>query len=163
LATAVTAGTPAKTADTPVLVDVAELERVSVLVPAPDTTVVPAGKAVELTPTLPPPTSPPALTMSTGKVPDARVIVSDPLVVLTGKVAAHELLGAATPSAGVEMAGAELSSVSLGNPKVVEISVPSSASKFRPVELSNPLEKLVFESQIQFRNPPVEARTVVVL
>jgi len=158
LATAVTAGTPAKTVVTPVPVVVALLERVSVPVPAPDTTVVPEGKLALVIPTLPPPTRPPVPTMSGGKVPDASVIWFDPLVVLTGRLAAHELFGAEIASAGVAMAGATLSSVSLGNPKVVEIRVPSSASKFSPVELSNPFEKLVLESQIQFRNPPVEAR-----
>ena len=163
LATAVTAGTPAKTVVTALPVAVALLDRVSVPVPAPDTTVVPAGKLALVIPTFPPPTSPPALTMSGGKVPDASVIWFDPLVVSTGRVAAHELLGAEIPSAGVAVAAAALSSVSLGNPKVVDMSVPSSASKFRPVELSNPLEKLVFESQIQFRNPPVDARTVAEL
>ena len=38
----------------------------------------------------------------------------------------------------------------------------SSASKLSPVVLSRPFSKLVFESQIQFKKPPVEARTVFV-
>ena len=38
--------------------------------------------------------------------------------------------------------------------------VVSSASKFLPVELSWPLEKLVLPSQIQLRKPPVDAFTV---
>ena len=58
---------------------------------------------------------------------------------------------------------AALSSVKRMNPKVVPINVLSSVSKFTPVELSLPLVKLVFPSQIQFKNPPVEARTVLEL
>ena len=89
--------------------------------------------------------------------------MSDPLVVLTGRLAAQVLFGAARLSGGVEMAGAEVSSVSRGNPKTVLIVVVSSASKFSPVVLSRPLPKLEFESQTQLMKPPAEARTVVVL
>src|ERR1700691_5374955 len=60
-ATAVTAGTPVKTV-VALPVAVAAWLNVSVLVPAPDTTVVPAGKSELTIPTLPPPTNPPALT-----------------------------------------------------------------------------------------------------
>ena len=52
LATLVTAGTPANTVATPVPVAVALFDRVSVDVPAPETTVVPLGKLALVTPTL---------------------------------------------------------------------------------------------------------------
>ena len=42
------------------------------------------------------------------------------------------------------------------------MSVPSSVSKFFPVSLSVPFLKLTLESQIQFKKPAVEARTVSV-
>ena len=60
---------------TPVPDAVALFDSVSVRVPAPETTVVPDGKLALVIPTLPPPTRPPAFTMSGGKVPDASVIV----------------------------------------------------------------------------------------
>src|SRR3974390_1857745 len=82
------------------------LDRVSVLVPAPDTTVVPAAKSALLMPTLPPPTRPPALTMSGGKVPLARVIWFELAAMLTDRLAAQVLFGAARLSAGVGMGGA---------------------------------------------------------
>ena len=60
-------------------------------------------------------------------------------------------------------AGAVEVSVRRGNPKTEPMTVVSSVSKFCPVRVVDPLVKLVFPSQIQFRNPPVEARTVFVL
>ena len=164
LATEVTAGTPANTVATPVPVAVALFDKVSVDVPAPETTVVPDGKFALVIPTLPPPTRPPALTMSAGKLPEARVILSDPEVVFTGRLAAQELPGAGLPvSRGHDGRLRGLVSVRRGNPKTVLIVVVSSESKFRPVVLSRPLEKLVLPSQTQFRKPPVDARTVFVL
>src|ERR1700753_2532141 len=85
---------------------VAELDSVSVDVPAPETTVVPAGKLALLIPTFPPPTRPPAFTMSAGKVPDESVIWLEPEVVLTARLAAQVLFGAGCPSAGVPTVGA---------------------------------------------------------
>ena len=54
--------------------------------------------------------------MSAGKFPEASVIVSDPEVVFTGRLAAQELPGAASPSAGVAIAGSGDVSVRRGNP-----------------------------------------------
>jgi hypothetical protein len=82
--------------------------------------------------------------------------------VATGRLAAQVVFGAATLSAGWLVVAAALSSVKRGKPKSVAIKVLNSVSKFKPVELSRPLEKFVFPSQIQFKNPPVEARTVLV-
>src|SRR3974390_3679187 len=81
------------------------VDRVSGLVPAPDPTVVPAAKSALLMPTLPPPTRPPALTMSGGKVPLARVIWFELAAMFTDRLAAQVLFGAAKLSAGCEMAG----------------------------------------------------------
>jgi hypothetical protein len=162
LATEVTAGTPPNTVVTPVAVAVAVADRVSVLVPLPEVTVVPEGIPAPVTVTLVPPTRPLAFTMSMGKLPPAvSVIWLDPDVVLTARLAAQLLFGAARPSAGVPMDGAAEVSLRRGNPKTVEMVFVISASKLLPVELSRFLLKFVFESQTQLRNPPVDARIVV--
>jgi hypothetical protein len=57
LATDVTAGTPVKVVEIEAPLPLAGLERVNVLVPAPETTVVPAGKFALTMPTLAFPTS----------------------------------------------------------------------------------------------------------
>src|SRR5579872_3631277 len=101
--------------------------------------------------------------MSTGKFPLVVVMAVLPLVVFTEMAAAQELFGAAMPSAGTAVAAAALVSVNRGNPNVVPIAVVSSLSKFFPVVLSVPLTKLTLASQIQFKNPPVEAFTVAAL
>ena len=106
LATVVTEGTPPNTTVTPLTpeVAVAVFDRVSVLVPAPDDTVVDAGIPVPVTVTLPPVARPPAFTMSGGKFPPAvKVMVLDPEVVFTARLAAQLLFGAARPSAGVPL------------------------------------------------------------
>ena len=94
--------------------------------------------------------------------PAVRVIVFEPEDVVTGRLAAHALLGAAMASAGVAMAGAAVASFKRGNPNVAEMAVVNSVSKFFPVLLSSPLEKLTLASHTQFRNPPAEARIVSV-
>ena len=102
-----TEGTPPNTTVTPPTpeVAVALFDKVSVLVPAPDDTVVDAGIPVPVTVTLPPVAKPPAFTMSGGKFPPAvSVMVFDPEVVFTARLAAQLLFGAARPSAGVPIA-----------------------------------------------------------
>src|SRR5579883_625107 len=104
--------------------------------------------------------------MSAGKEPPAvSVMVSEPLVVVTGRLAAHELSGDARLSAGVAMKpdGGSVVSDSRVNPNSPVMIVDSSASKLFPVLLSTFFGKLTPESQIQFKKPPTEPRTVFVL
>src|SRR5271165_6897006 len=106
--------------------------------------------------------SAPAFGMFGGKFPPPLIVtLSEPLVMLTKKLAAQVVFGAAWPSSGVPPPeGAVLSSVRRGNPLVVPTIVPSSVSKFLPVELSRFFWKLTLPSQVQSKNPPTEPRTV---